>query len=277
MRKIVDEVGVSVEDDTPAALEKAVLRALARLQQEPMLPEDAARRLTLTEALQSIQVERERRTSTELVPLTPHDLVEVVSAAVKASSPTSSPEEKLRKGAHVARTQSRKDFRNGRVWPFAGIGTVAAFLWSQRATFGIDLTGIDPLMVATGAGVILSGSAIWLLMSWTATRTDEWFIRKMFDTTTHLDVLEQVANNGVFTLSNFRSHLWDRAVSRRRVPGRRSPLSVVDLEGALEEATDLAIERFVNLGSVIPVKSLSGLKYKVADDFLSEVPDRSVG
>lgn len=269
VKQLASEMNLELDEHTAEALESAILAELRTLQEEPATGDQTTRRQVLTAALQRSKPAPPQAKSTALVTLTRGDLAEVVAAAVAGSRAESSPEEKLRKGVQVAATQARKDFRSSRSWPLAGFGVVAAFAWSQRETVAADfgLTGTLTLSTLTLAFVLLA--LLWYLAAWAVTRRDERMLRMLYLPETHAEVLGSLSGREIFAVPDFRRELRDGAYSTRTFLWP-SILSTVDLRAAIDDATDLAIERLVKLGVIEPVESWSGLEYRLAEKFFGQ-------
>lgn len=267
LERLASDLGYNWDGGDQKDLERIIERELRDLQIETLSLTQAERRRVLTEAHGRLQKQADDGPSTEIVALSPTALGDLVRAAVVASSPRPSPEERMRAGAQVAVTQARKDFRNGRTLPLAGSGAAAAFLWSQRATFGVDLTGVGATLFGFGALSALLLACSFLLASWRGQQRDLHRLKSLYSPVTQAAALRHMSALE-FTLDDYRNHLGRLSLDRRfnGGPVHRSILSTVDLESALDDASELALERFTKLRVIEPVVSWTGMDYRIAEE-----------
>lgn len=275
-------LGIDLPRRTEDSLRSAIQSELKTLQGGTLSPDQTERRRVLTDELVQLRDGDEKKPSTELVPISPNAIAEIVKAAVMAQNPGLSAEDKMRTGVHVTATQAKKDFRNERTWPFAGLGAVVAFVWSQRDALGVDLTGVGSAWWAAGALTTLLMALCWYMLAYRAQRSDERRLRRLYSPSTQGRALRRMFDPPTFTLDKYRFALWrasceeheyvtpdghpvdlPRAPQRFRHRTLVSMLSAVDVESAVEDASMLALERFVRLGVIEPVESMIGAEYRL--------------
>ncbi|WP_104082766.1 hypothetical protein [Cryobacterium sp. Y11] len=268
IQALVRDLGIVLDDETTEALEREIRRQLVNLQTTELNREQADRRVALTEALVRIQHEGGARlASTELVTLSPGALAELVKLAAGHTASEQSPEERMRKGVQVAATQARKDFRNSRTLPLAGFGALVAFVWAQRESFGIDLTGSGQAVFGWGALVVVVLALEIYLFSWTSQQHDARRLRSLYLPDVQAGVLQDFIDRPTFMLGEFREGLGHAVNIRAGNLSASRLFSTVDLESALHDASEMAIERFLKLGVIEPVESWSGLEYRSTGKF----------
>lgn len=269
-------LGISLDLFTQEALVRAVRTELLDLQEMTQEDGRGERRRVLTEVLGEIRDSTDAKApSTELVTLSASSLAELLKAAVGTRAENPGPDQRMRAGVQAAATQARKDFRNSRTLPLAGFGAFVAFVWAQRESFGVDLSGVGETSFAAGAFFVLLAAVQLYLIAWIYQRSDEIRLRRLYLPETQAMALREVFQAPTFGVPDFRiamSHQVSGRTSRLgwasgRMSIFRGAFSAVDLDGALHDATDLAIERFVKLGVIEPVESWSGLEYRATARF----------
>lgn len=267
LERLAHDLGVQIDKPTIASLERSVRVALRDLQIEPSTPEQLDRRQRLTDALGRLNAESDDlQGSSALVKISRGELSEIVQAAVKGSRDESNPGLELRTGVQVAASQARKDFRNARSLPFAGFGAFVLLVWSQREAFGVDLTETGSAVFGAAAAALILTALVGFYVAWRVQRRDEHILRALYRPDTHAYAIRAVGGNQIFLVEEFRRAL-EAAVRGRGYRRRMRLLSTVDLDSALDDAAELALERFVTLGVIEPVESWSGLEYRRTERF----------
>lgn len=275
VRQTATRLNIAVEAETRQALQSAIEAELRDLQTSFLTEGQSNRRRELTQGLVELKAAR-RKPSTELVTLERDVVADLVRIAADARSGQASPEEKMRAGVTVASTQARKDFRTERSLPFAGLGAVSLFVWSQRDSFGVDLSGVGELGFGVGAGAVLLVAAEVLVLAHLAQRRDERVLRQLYATGPQAIALRAVLDAEKFSAEQYKHALVEVAsqrdglsesAHRRGSRVRKNALSTVDLEAALDDSGELALMRFIQVGVIEPVASWSGAEYRGTGKF----------
>jgi hypothetical protein len=286
---IASQLGFDAElADNPRVLQKAISDAMRELQSKPAL-DVHERYAQLTQAYGEVQmliiasdsnVDKIKTTpSTDLIAIPStimSSLLQIIEKEQDRATPSGAPkpnaEVELRESRASLRLEASKDFRNGRTYPFAGIGAAIAVAWSAREPLGItDLQVPDPIYLLGAA----SGIAITALVYKVANDNqnhDELILDAFYDVELQEVALGSIARRRRTSigLGNFMSALQmqaDRAPNlnlermpslrqRRRTISRRflSAIfgshfgSTVDLQRGLRDAATLGLERFVAAG-----------------------------
>ena len=203
----------------------------------------------------------------------------VARVAINNSEPQSSPLDRMQEARTSALARASRDFRNQRALPLAGLGTVSVTIWGTRQAFGANLSHVGTLAWAIASGaIVLVTVAVWILIYRVQTR-DEETLRREFNPDIQASALRLMKDMSQFTRQDFRVALWARAyyprLNRRQrlkldqhkqlmASGRvdfevtfarqsqavLSFLSTVDLADAMDDATQLAVERFTDMGVI---------------------------
>jgi hypothetical protein len=304
------ELKIELDEATPESLLSEIKRELRGLQSAELTLAQKRRRTKLTAALVEIQTTGEMETSLSTIPVkTLVRLLDGVESRIPVAD-ARQPEREMKKVATVAATQARRDFRASRTLPFAGFGAIVVTLWGLREAFGVDLTWVGTLAFGVAAtSAVVVAFVIYLLLGATQ-RRDEGILKRLFTTRVQTAALRDVLERKQsierqhrtghvgevdFDHDYFLARLWVAASGRddlddalyyarsrrqqqsayRRYEGGPSGhfLSTVDLAAAAEEAADLALDRFVALGTVVAVPSLGGDRFAVP----AEVAERELG
>lgn len=251
-------------------------------------PEIYRRLISAREAIDKLDVANEKRQGTELIPMPTVMLERLLDAIQKPSQVTEQKgptvTERMQASRSVAITKASQDFRNRRKLPLAGLGAVSAILWGTRQAFGANLSNVGTIVWSAAAGVILLMSIFFLAIVSRIQNSDEDTLRQLYDPDTQAIALEGISSlvrTGVirerFTRNIFRKALWyianNRTDARVRFrtedidfreaenfretimsfPGPRERkglrfLSTTDFVGALDDSSELAIARFIEMG-----------------------------
>jgi hypothetical protein len=284
---IAEQLGLTLADPTTEGLVRAIRRELVTLQADDLTDEQQKRRHALTDALATTR--RQVATTSagnEVVTLSADSLAALVKAAAAQAVSGPSVDERMRTGVQVAISQARRDFRTARTLPLAGFAVVLAFVWSQRETFGVDLTEYGSYFGwGALAVVVLAGAFHWLVYLFQ--RADEKRLRLLYEPDTQGAALivmvvayEELPWRDEPDFSKLRISVKDFRESLVRVTSRRPEeeelrpghlLSTVDMEAALSDAAELAVERFVKLGVLSPREDWTGQEYRLTDKWLTDL------
>lgn len=198
--------------------------------------------------------------STALVQLPAHTLEKIVDAISRDIRPPIAPlesvEQRMIEHTGSAVRRASEDFRRDRAWPIAGGGGLVATLLAAAKPLGVETAvGADFYFVISGAVLCLALSLV--VRASLDQRKDEEVLRQLYDPDVHGRVVAHIfaesspaPPNGeldyAFTRSEFRHVLWHEVTGLPGQPHPR-PLSTVDLPGALVDATQLALERLVEI------------------------------
>jgi len=199
------------------------------------------------------------------------------SASKSKKTPGNAEAKRMQKHAVVAKTKATSDFRKSRSLPLGGLAGLTGAVWGTRETFGVNLTDTGTIVWSLVSLYVISVAVIAWVISARHTRRDERYLRRLYDTSTQGFALETAAarrsrygaevefdrhdfararwdhstggrhgEEVEFDRHDFARALWDHSTrGRRRIAP--SILSTVDLESALDDASNLALERFMEL------------------------------
>jgi len=180
---------------------------------------------------------------------------------------------KMGKHKSVAATRASSDFRKGRALPFGGLFVVVGALWASKEAFDVDLPNLDPYLWVTLATFALVGSAFLLLASSLIQWADEQRLNRLYDPELQSEALQGIGSDesddfrddepDFFTQRDYQRML--ERVARVRHASVLT-LSTVDLRGASVDATDLALQRFVEMGALETDMKRGLLLYRLKTD-----------
>jgi hypothetical protein len=267
---------------TPAAIKEAIEDQLRDMQVDTVdeTPDRYRRLVAARQAVDDLAVSGIGKA--ELVPMPSKvlerllDMVERTTTAPPASSATVPVAELMQEHRMTSVAQASKDFTRQRTLPLSGIGALAAAVWGSRAAFGADLSHVGTVYWGAGAGTVMLLSAMALLLARQVQREDDWRLRMLYDPDFQADALDLLEDHReiprdepqAFSRRDYRRALY-RALRGYRERGRstlRAPLSTVDLEGALDDAAELALRRFIEMGTLRVVHSAGREGFLLADE-----------
>lgn len=225
------------------------------------------------------------------------DIVESKPSQVSPPSPAvagATPVKAMKKSVKVATTKATSDFRRDRTFPLASLGIVAAAAWAARDSLGVDLSVVGTQAWMYGTAVVISFSALVLLYSSRAQVRDERILRRLY--TPEVQELaflyfapvssremkrrskRDVSNSRFISPREYAHVLFDIAeveevrhrersssllFSARRVRYRGLRASTVDLEAAVEDAANLALQRLTELGVIEPTAEVGTQLFEI--------------
>jgi hypothetical protein len=282
LERLADELGLDLAGDSPTrdSLKRAIERELQPLQIS-VAPDEKERYRVLMDA--HARVAADPLASTELVTITSGALERLLQAVRPESSPGavpgSIPVREMRRSSVAASTRATSDFRKERTLPLVGIGAVVVVLWGTRAAFDINIR-VDPSTWGVVCLAIVLACAGLLLLARRNQQLDESSLRRLYDPDWQEEALLDVAgvprryleNQVLADGEDSEPMLFSRTQYKQALGvltgnkmGRRGPrgyessddrvvfgrlLSTVDLESAVDDAADLALQRFFELEQV---------------------------
>lgn len=294
--EIIEDPALGLAGTTPTydAVRRAIDEKLRSLQPTTteQTPELYSRLVDARRALDELKSAVGNGSGAAIIPMPVAAVERLVDAVARLAAnnakPQSSPVDRMQEARSSALATASRNLRNQRALPLAGLGTVTATIWGTRQAFGTDLSHVGTLAWAiTSGGIILAAFARWILIHRIQTH-DEETLRREFNPDIQASALRLMKELSQFTRQDFRVALWYRAayprLSRRQrvkldehmqlmAAGRAdfevtfarqnqavlSFLSTVDLTDAMDDATQLAVEHFIDMG-VISVRQELGLE-----------------
>ena len=274
------ELGIPLNEVTLQGLKAAIRRELRGLQGDDLTQFERDRLSVLTGALDATPARTAQAASTDLITIGSKALEGIIRAATAPLRADSNPESAMKQSVFVASTQARKDFRSARTLPFAGFGALVLAAWGFRDSFGAGFTAVGTTAFTIGMALVLFLALGVYWLAHLAQRRDERTLRVLYRLDTQAEALSYVVNElseFTFLRSDFEHSLFVASVHESRL-GREAfrqrpfsrfsalgSLSTVDLPAALDDATDLALARFVKLGTIAPSDTLQ-MQFTVADE-----------
>jgi hypothetical protein len=269
------DLGLSDVEPTSDAVRRAIEQKLQSMQPDTATHTSPLYRqlVVARESLNELGAASSGARGAELVPIPSAVLERLIDAISKpdqkATPQEPSVSERMQANQLVAVTKASQDFRNRRALPLAGLGTLTAALWATRQAFGANLSHIGTAVWAGATvGIILIVVLVFLMTS-NAQGRDEVFLRRIYDPDVQAEALRRIGMSDFFnaargfTRSDFRMALWGTSMSRSGLANlpvgeksshedptgrpRNRILSTIDRVGALDDATQLAMSRFLEM------------------------------
>lgn len=274
-------IAFTTSNYTPTGVRRAIEARMKELQPDT-LDETSEEYRLLSEAHEFLDEHEDAEAtphSTAIMPMpaqTLEKIVEALSGANKPPAPGIDPPE-IRMLDHTTRavTKASTDFRNGRSLPLAGFGALVVAVVGTREVFGVRTTALDRQMWYLGAGGALIVALVVFLLARINQGRDESSLRRLYDPDIQAEALEPAINRArddrFIVRADYRQLLWHIACWTDTRRPRARPFSTVDIEGAIFDAAQLALERFVAMG-VLKVRVV-----QAAERFYPAEPDDGEG
>jgi hypothetical protein len=210
-----------------------------------------------------------------------------------------------------AATKANSDFRRARAIPLGSLSALAAALWGTRAALDIQIPHINWGVWSWGCGVVLAASLGFLLLSaYFQERAESW-LRHLYESDVQAEALYDSGTkywNGYdhsyrgrrhrlplqswFTSQEYANALYREAwvkATFSRYPNPWQPFdytarrlvrmfSTIDLAGAVTDAAERALDRFVQLSVLQTAIDRGEVHYSLVDaEGVSGLPDSTDG
>jgi hypothetical protein len=259
LQEIIADQGLGLTNVEPTvdAVQRAINDKLRSMQAETatQTTETYRRLIDARTSLDELSSANNERGSTELVPMPAavvERLLDIIQKPNIAAEPPKPPIiERMQTNRSVAITKASQDFRNRRALPLAGLGTIVAALWGTRQAFGANLSHVGTVVwAAVSAGIVVIVFMLLILVRQAQSR-GERALRRFYDPDVQADALRSLRDEmdsedvDYFTRRHFRDALGSAAYYGHKQ--LYNVLSTIDFSAALEDATELAIARFVEM------------------------------
>ena len=163
-----------------------------------------------------------------------------------AANATAAAERRMLEHRTAAATRASSDFTKSRTLPLTGVAAAAATVWGTRSDFGADVSEIGTLAWTVGAVVVILLSGVFWQASHREQERMKLRVRQLYDPDVQSEALARLRLDW-FSRFTFRESLGD-LVAGGEYHGYAARLSTVDYDEALNDAGNLAIDRFVVMG-----------------------------